>query len=338
MIRLAIVSPYALDLPGGVQDQVLGLAEHLKARGLDVSVIGPRTDGTGVGGVRRVRANGSVAPISLSPRTWKTVRSVLHGFDVIHVHEPFMPLVSWAALSTPVERKIVTFHADPSAWVRVLYRVIRPRWMVGRNTTVVAVSATAASALDWLPEVRVIPNAVRAIRTSETARDLKQVAFLGRDEPRKGLAVLLAAWPAVRAEHPDARLVVMGTEGPNGDGVTFLGRVDEPTKDAQLAATGVFCAPNMGGESFGITVAEAMSAGCAVVASDIPAFRDLLGKSGTWFAPGDSAALADQMVRLLGDPEEVRTKGKQARNVSLEYSWDRVTDAYLGLYGIDSAK
>jgi len=337
MTRLALVSPYALDVPGGVQDQVLGLAEHLRDRGVDVSVIGPRTDGTGVSGVRRVRANGSVAPISLDAGSWKAVRSALRGFDVIHVHEPLMPLVSWAALSVPAARKVVTFHADPSAWIRMLYRVIRPKWMVGRNTTIVAVSATAAGALDWLPDVRVIPNAVRAIRSSEP-RDFKQVTFLGRDEPRKGLAVLLGAWTAVRAQHPDANLVVMGTEGRDGDGVTFLGRVDEPTKDTQLAATGVFCAPNLGGESFGITVVEAMSAGCAVVASDLPAFRDVLGESGTWFTPGDSAALADQIARLLGDLDEVRLRGRQARNRSLDYSWDRVTDAYMELYGIDSAK
>ncbi len=337
MTRLAIVSPYALDLPGGVQDQVLGLAEHLQDRGVDVTVIGPRTDGTGVGGVSRVRANGSVAPISLDPGSWKAVRSALRGFDVIHVHEPLMPLVSWAAMSVPAARKVVTFHADPSAWIRMLYRVTRPGWMVGRNTSIVAVSATAASALDWLPQVRVIPNGVRAIRSSEP-RDLKQVTFLGRDEPRKGLAVLLAAWPAVRARQPDARLVVMGTEGRDGDGVTFLGRVDQPTKDVQLAVTGVFCAPNLGGESFGITVVEAMSAGCAVVASDLPAFRDVLGECGSWFTPGDSVALAGRIVQLLGDPEEVRTRGDRARIRSLDYSWDRVTDSYLELYGIDSAK
>lgn len=332
-----MVSPYALDVPGGVQDQVLGLAAHLRERDHEVEVVGPATDHHAFGRVSRWRANGSVAPISLDPTGWRRVRQALTGFDVIHIHEPFMPLVSWAALSVPADRKVVTFHADPSNTIRSLYRVARPRWALGPATAVVAVSATAASALDWARPVHVIPNGVRAIASSDS-RQAKQVVFLGRDEPRKGLAVLLAAWPTVRNQHPDAHLVVMGSKREPHDGVTYLGRVDEAVKDDELSRSTVFCAPNLGGESFGITVVEAMSAGCTVIASDLPAFKDVLGDTGVWFPPGDSEALARQLINRLGDPDGSRLMGERALARSLKYRWDQVTDAYANLYQTDSAK
>lgn len=337
MNRIAMVSPYALDLPGGVQDQVLGLAGQLRLRGFEVAVVGPASDDQRYGRIMRWRANGSVAPISLDPRSVNAVRKALSGFDVIHIHEPMMPVVSWAALSVGTARRVVTFHADPSAVVRGLYRRVRPSWMFGSDTAVVAVSPTAASALDWLDEVHIIPNGVRKIRPSGQ-RIAKQVSFLGRDEPRKGLDVLLAAWPTVLLSHPDAHLVVMGASREVRPGVSFLGRVDEATKDEHLGTSIIFCAPNLGGESFGITVVEAMSAGCAVVASDLPAFRGVLADAGIWFPKGDSAALARQLINLLDDPGGCRRLGLRASEVSDDYSWDRVTDAYVELYQIDSVK
>ncbi len=332
-----MVSPYALDVPGGVQDQVLGLAGQLRQRGFEVAVVGPASEDRRYGRVMRWRANGSVAPISLDPRSVAAVRTALAGFDVIHIHEPMMPFVSWAALSVPASRRVVTFHADPSSGVRRLYRTVRPKWMLGSDTAVVAVSATAASALDWLDEVHIIPNGVRKIRPSGR-RIAKQVSFLGRDEPRKGLDVLLAAWPTVQLSHPDAQLIVMGVSRAAQPGISFLGRVDEATKDVHLGSSAVFCAPNLGGESFGITVVEAMSAGCAVAASDLPAFRDVLADAGIWFPKGDSAALARQLINLLDDPDGSKRLGERAVEAADSYSWDRVTDAYVELYQIDSVK
>ena len=265
------------------------------------------------------------------------MRSALAGFDVIHIHEPMMPLVSWAALSVGAPRRVVTFHADPSSVVRRLYRRARPKWMLGSDTAVVAVSPTAASALDWLDQVHIIPNGVRKIRSSGQ-RNVKQVSFLGRDEPRKGLDVLLAAWPAVLAAHPEAQLIVMGASRAAQPGISFLGRVDEATKDVQLGASAIFCAPNLGGESFGITVVEAMSAGCAVVASDLPAFGDVLGEAGIWFPKGDSATLARQLINLLDDPDGTKQLGLRAAEAAACYDWDRVTSAYVQLYQIDSVK
>ena len=335
--RIAMVSPYALDIPGGVQDQVLGLAGQLRERGFEVAVIGPASDDGKYGRIIRWRANGSVAPISLDPRGIGAVRTALAGFDVIHIHEPMMPFVSWAALSVGAPRRVVTFHADPSSGVRRLYRRFRPKWMLGSDTSVVAVSPTAASALGWLDQVHIIPNGVRKIRPSGQ-RNLKRVSFLGRDEPRKGLDVLLAAWPAVLAAHPEAQLIVMGASRATQSGISFLGRVDEATKDVQLSASAIFCAPNLGGESFGITVVEAMSAGCAVVASDLPAFRDVLGDAGIWFPKGDSTALARQVINLLDDPDGTKQLGLRAAQSADSYGWDRVTDAYVQLYQIDSVK
>ena len=335
--RIALVSPYALDVPGGVQDQVMGLAEQLDRRGFDTVIVGPRADRTGVGSILRIPANGAVAPISLSPGVWGRVRSALIGADVVHIHEPFMPLVGWAALTSSAPHTVGTFHADPSRLIRAAYRSLRPRRLLRNLSAVSAVSSTAASAVDWLTDVSIIPNGVRS-NAATIERVPKQVAFLGRDDPRKGLALLLDAWPAVAARHPDARLIVMGSDGQDSPGLSFLGRVDEATKESVLASSGVFCAPNLGGESFGITVAEAMSAGCAVVASGLPAFRDVLGEAGRFFPPGDRHELAAQLGDLLSDPLEGIRLGEQGLGRAADFAWDHVTDRYLELYGIDSAK
>ncbi|HSJ35542.1 MAG TPA: glycosyltransferase family 4 protein [Acidimicrobiia bacterium] len=337
LMRVAIVCPYDLDIPGGVQQQCLELARRLAQGGDEAVVVGPGAHPGTVAAGRSIAlpANRSRVPLTLDPRAGRLVRSASESADVVHVHEPLIPLVGWAALSRrrPV---VLTFHADPAPWTRRLYRLgggpLR-RLFAGRPLT--AVSQVAASALPaaW-GEPELIPNGIDvASYRIDTERRPQQVAFLGRDEPRKGLDVLLGAWPLVQARFPHAELVVIGAERATSlPGVSFRGRVDDDEKRRLLASSGVFAAPNSSGESFGIVVAEAMAAGCAIVASDLPAFRPVLDGCGDMVPPGDPHALAEAMIRLLDDPDSSRAAGEGARAAAGRFDWAVVAGRYRAAY------
>ncbi len=338
MTRIAVVSPYALDRPGGVQEQVLGIVKGLRGRGHDAWAVGPGNPQDvadfvrSVGTVVDIRANRSVAPLALGPGVLVRVRRAVDGADVVHVHEPFMPLTSWGALSAG-GRVVGTFHADPSATVRFAYRAAAPllRRVVAKADAVTVVSPVAGSAIrPFCQDPIEIPNGVALPENHpEADRRPRRVVFLGRDEPRKGLDVLLTAWPSVRNRVPDAELVVMGANRNRlPGGVTALGTVGAEQKWEVLSSGAVMCAPNLGGESFGITLVEAMAAGCAVVASDLAAFAHVLGGTGRLFRVGDATALADVLVGLLEDPAMAAALGAEGRSRAGQFSWDRVLDRY----------
>lgn len=336
-MRIAVVSPYALDLPGGVQTQVLEIAAGLRSRGHDAWAVGPavRTNNeqfTSIGRYVRIPANQSVAPVALGPSVMRRTLRALAGADVVHIHEPFMPLTSWAALRADA-RLVVTFHADPTRLMRTIYRGMAPltERVLRRAHAVTAVSPIAASAVVGRRPL-VIPNGITLPKLS-AHRAAAQVVFVGRDEPRKGLDILLAAWPAVHERVPESRLIVMGaprSEVPAG--VTALGPVAAATKWDVLCSSAVFCAPNLGGESFGITLLEGMAAGCAAVASDLPAFTHLLGGSGVQLPAGDPIGLADTLIDVLTDRSRVTELGRQARLRAEDFSWTRVLTAYEATY------
>jgi phosphatidylinositol alpha-mannosyltransferase len=211
---------------------------------------------------------------------------------------------------------------------------------VRRLAAAVAVSPVAGAGVGRITSCREIPNGIDvAAYRPEGPPFVGRVLFLGRDEPRKGLDVLLAAWPRVRGAYPGAELRVVGAHRPEArPGVVYLGRVDEATKRAELQHAAVVCAPNLGGESFGLVVAEAMAAGCAVVASDIPAFRAVLGDAGVLVAPGAAVPLAEAVVRLLDDPESAARLGDAARRAAQRFDGTAVAAAYLEVYGEVAAR
>ena len=279
-MRVAIVSPYSFDHFGGVQDQAAQLGSWLREAGHDAWVVAPGSggpDGTiHVGAAVSVPANRSRAPITLDPRAVGRVRAAVAGADVVHVHEPFMPITSLAALIGSKVPIVGTFHADPGGLARAVYRGASwpLRRLAGRLAVATAVSPVAAASVERLVDLRLIPNGVDVDAYRDDLPKANRALFIGRDERRKGLQQLLLAWPLIRARVPEAELRVVGAERTSGPaGVTFLGRVDEESKRTELAEASVMCAPNTGGESFGIVLVEAMASGCAVVASDIPAFR-----------------------------------------------------------------
>jgi len=344
-VKVGVVCPYDISKPGGVQQLTGELATHLREAGDEVVFVGagkswfqggPGLDDVTVptGRAISIRANLSKAPLTLSPMPWRRVRSALAGVDVVHVHEPLIPLIGWMALST--RRPLVaTFHADAPEWVPGLYRVFPGSERRFRNSIITAVSSIAARSIPsrW-GTVRIVPNAIDvAAYDLPVGRIERRVAFLGRDDVRKGLSVLLEAWPRVTAAIPDAELIVMGADRDTRvPGVEFKGPVSEGEKRRLLASSLVFVAPNLGGESFGIVVAEGMAAGCAVVASDIPAFVEVTGGAGIHVSPGDARALAGALTSLLLDRAKAQELGTTMRERSAAYDWSTVVGAYRELY------
>jgi phosphatidylinositol alpha-mannosyltransferase len=325
-MRVALLCPYSLSRPGGVQGQVLGLARALRAEGHHAVVLAPADGpvapaGLPPGAVVRLGrslplpANGSVAPVALGPgaavRAVRTVRA--GGFDVVHLHEPLAPGPPYACLVACPQPKVGTFHR---AGASAAYRVLGPlaRWGAARLAARCAVSdqarATAEDALGGTYEV--VGNGVELDRFATATpwpTSVPTVLFVGRHEARKGLEVLLdavdrldpgtpfAVW--VAGDGPDtARL---RRRHPPGDRVTWLGRLDDGELASRCAGAHVLCAPSLGGESFGVVLLEAMAARAAVVASDLPGYRSVVDGHGVLVPAGDAMALAGALSGVLAD-------------------------------------
>ena len=340
-MRIAVVCPYSIEEPGGVQQQAASLVDGIRAAGHEAWLVAPGTAGPPearlLGRPVRVRANGSVAPVALRPGTIGETRRAVRDADVVHVHEPLLAPTSPAAFLGDGPPAVGTFHADPSALVRNLYRLAGPALsrILSRLGAVTAVSQAAASAITGLVgEVALIPNGIDAASFSmDVARHPTRVVFLGRDEPRKGLDVLLAAWPIVRSQVVEAELVVLGADrGGSHPGIRYLGPTGGYEKRRQLAGAAVYCAPNLGGESFGISLVEAMAAGCAPVVSDLSAFRHVAGEVARYVPVADPDRLAGQLIGALRDRSGTEVRGRAASEVAERYDWQKVLPRYLALY------
>ncbi len=363
-MRIGIVCPYSWDVPGGVQFHIRDLAEHLIALGHQVSVLAPADEDTplppyavSAGRAVPVPYNGSVARLNFGFLSAARVRRWLHDghFDVIHIHEPASPslglLSCWAAQG-PI---VATFHtSNPRSRAMIAaYPILQPA--LEKISARIAVSEYARRTLvEHLGgDAVVIPNGVdvgffakaRPRPEWQGGEDARTIGFIGRiDEPRKGLPVLVRALPRILAERPGTRLLVAGrgdtdeaVEGlpPEMRGqVEFLGMVSDEDKARLLRSVDLYVAPNTGGESFGIILVEAMSAGAPVLASDLDAFRQVLdhGFAGETFPTGDADALADHALRLLADPArlaELRSTG--SRHVR-RFDWSTVGAEILSVY------
>jgi len=364
-LRVGIVCPYSFDVPGGVQFHVRDLAESLIGRGHDVSVLAPAADDTPVppylvaaGRAVPVHYNGSVARLTFGPVTARRVRRWLAAgrFDVLHLHEPVTPSLGMLALWIADGPVVATFHTSitRSRSLQVAYPLVRQS--LEKISLRIAVSEDARRTLvEHLGgDAVVIPNGVWVDTFADAGTDPRwtgtpqapTVAFLGRlDEPRKGLAVLLRAVPAVLDAYPGARFLVAGSGetgeeeardvlGARAGAVEFLGSVSEQDKARLLASADVYCAPQTGGESFGIVLVEAMSAGTTVVASDLGAFARVLddGDAGVLFRTGDSADLGATLVRVLADDALRAGVSARASHVVGRYDWSAVTDQVLAVY------
>jgi phosphatidylinositol alpha-mannosyltransferase len=343
-VRVALVCPYSWSVPGGVQTHVRGLAQALRARGVDVDVLAP-ADGASDGIVELGRtipipSNGSIQRVALAPTAAaRTRRAVRNAYDVVHVHEPMLPAVCLAALASSRAPVVATFHMHRSSllWYRVFAPLVRRanRRLSARIAVSRAAARYAQRALGG--ELRVIPNGVDvdALASLPPERNGNRILFVGRPEPRKGLRVLLDAFARVS----DAELVLVGPTGSFGPRVHALGRVDDARLRRELARADVVCAPSLGGESFGVVLVEAMAAGVPVVASSLPAYEDVLPREAGLLVPaGDAGALAAALAALLRDDELRSRMGAAGRRAARRYDWSRVVDEILDVYGIATTR
>ncbi|EID80890.1 MULTISPECIES: glycosyltransferase family 4 protein [Rhodococcus] len=360
-MKIGMVCPYSFDVPGGVQAHVVDLAEVLIERGHKVSVLAPASDDidlpdfvVSAGRALAIPYNGSVARLSFGPAASARVRRWIsdNNFDVLHIHEPNAPSLSMLAMRVAEGPIVATFHTSTtkSLVLSTFQGVLQP--YLEKISGRIAVSELARR---WQVEslgsdAVEIPNGVdvSAFANAEPLpgypRPGKTILFLGRyDEPRKGMAVLLKALPTLVEKYPDLEVLVVGRgdedklrreAGPVFGHLRLLGQVDDAEKASALRSADVYCAPNLGGESFGIVLVEAMAAGAAVVASELDAFRRVLrdGQAGVLVPVGDAAALAAGIDSVLGDPERSAALTDFSRTVVTEYDWPVVAEQILRVY------
>jgi phosphatidylinositol alpha-mannosyltransferase len=359
-LRIGIVCPYGWDAPGGVQAHIGDLAEYLITQGHVVSVLAPASDENSLpsyvvsaGKPIAIPYNGAVARILFGPIAFSRVRAwIAQGdFDLLHLHEPAIPSLSLLACWAAEGPMVGTFHAS-SKRQRAIFAVgpiLEP--VIEKLAVRIAVSEAARLTLTQHLETDavVIPNGIFADRfRSGTARPEwtgNTLGFMGRfEEPRKGLSLLLDALPIVTKFVPDVRVLVAGP-GDSGDllkkmdpqwrgRVTFLGRLNENEKADFLSSVSLYVAPNTGGESFGIILAEAMAAGASIVSSDIPAFASLLGegKYGTLFASEDESDLAKMLIELLRDSKKRQAIALLGQEHSEVFDWKNVASRIFSVY------
>jgi phosphatidylinositol alpha-mannosyltransferase len=363
-VKIGLVSPYIYPLPGGVTQHVRYLYENLRLRGHDVRILtsshGPQRSSEGdvirIGMGFSVPANGSVGTVTFSPRFPSQVRSVLAAerFDLLHFHEPFVPFLSLLLLRESRSVNIATFHAYAGFSPSYEFGSRVLRGYANRLDGRIAVSAAARHFIDrYFPgDYKVIPNGVdveryqRAVPIARWQDGVKNVLFLGRLEPRKGIVELLKAYRILRKTGCDCRLLVVGS-GPlerearryvatrRLGGVEFLGRVSDDEKAQLFKTADVYAAPATGRESFGIVLLEAMAAGTAIVASDIHGYKGVVrrGEDALLVPPRDHRALAAALARLLADPELRARLGRVGAERAQGFSWERVTAKVDDYYG-----
>ena len=359
-LKIGIVCPYSWDTPGGVQNHIRDLAEFLIAAGHDVSVLAPATDEANLpsyvvnaGKPISIPYNGAVARVLFGPVAFARVRQwISQGeFDLLHLHEPAIPSISllgcWAADGPMVG----TFHAAAKRQkiIFAIGPILEPA--IEKLSARIAVSEAARFTLtDHLDtDAVVIPNGIYASRYAEGVRQEKwqgnTIGFIGRfEEPRKGLSVLLDALPVIARFAPDVKVFVAGPGDPTEiqkqidpqlrHRFEFLGKISEADKADFMSSVSIYVAPNTGGESFGIILAEALAGGACVVASDIPAFDDLLGHGqyGALFKSEDPTDLAKVIIDLLRDDKKRTELASKGRARGQSFDWKIIAEQIYSVY------
>ena len=361
-IRIGMVCPYGWDTPGGVQTHMKDLAEYLIGEGHYVSVLAPISDESAVhenyvvnaGKPISIPMNGSVARVLFGPIASSRAKQWIASgdFDLLHLHEPAIPSLSLLACSAAEGPLVGTFHVSTSK-KKAIYAIgpiLEP--IVEKLTARIAVSELARSTLKdhFDTDAVVIPNGIDGQKYANAKiideyHSKNTIGFMGRfEEPRKGLQVLLDSLAIVSRFIPDAKVLIAGPGDSQAilkeinpqlrERIKFIGRLSDDQKASFLKSVPIYVAPNTGGESFGIILTEALSAGTAVIASDIPAFKSTLenGEIGALFKNEDSADLARVIVSLLRDEERRKELATKGRLSAQKYDWQVVAEQIESVY------
>ncbi len=349
-MHIGLFAPYDLARPGGVATHIRAQARALRARGHTVQVCGPASVPLPDGEVRLGRSlpvsfDGTRSGAGLDPRAIRLVRREMASqpFDVVHVHEPLMPLAPWAAVWFARAPVVATFHVHREAG-HALYPLARPLLarIIERIDCRLAVSPAARRTVSahFPGFYQIVPNGIdverferRMPRPAALAEGRRHVLFVGRLEPRKGVAHLIAAMKEVQDRRPGARLTIAG-DGPERSALerlarsmaidaVFLGDVGDADLPALYQWSDVACSPAIGGESFGIVLLEALAAGTPVIATRIEGYEYVVGgaECGALVPPGDVDALAVAIAHLLADDEARHTASRQGVELAREYDW-----------------
>jgi phosphatidyl-myo-inositol alpha-mannosyltransferase len=359
-LKIGIVCPYSWDTPGGVQNHIRDLAEFLIESGHDVSVLAPVIDESNLpeyvvnaGKPISIPYNGAVARVLFGPVAFARVRQwISQGeFDLLHLHEPAIPSISLLACWAADGPMVGTFHAAAKRQkiIFAIGPILEPA--IEKLSARIAVSEAARLTLtDHLDtDAVIIPNGIYANRYTDGKTIEKwsgnTIGFIGRfEEPRKGLSVLIDALPVISRFAPDVKIFVAGPGDPAEviEGIDpqlrqrfeFLGKITESEKADFMSSVAVYVAPNTGGESFGIILAEALAGGACVVASDIPAFDDLLGHGefGALFESESSTELAKVVIDLLRDETKRKELSARGKERSKMFDWTVVAQQIYSVY------
>ncbi|HEY7705745.1 MAG TPA: glycosyltransferase family 4 protein [Gaiellaceae bacterium] len=367
-MKVGIVVPYSWSFWGAVVEHAELQAAALRSLGVETRTImgndppgqftralhpregrdgPPPPDVIPVGRSAIVPANGSLPNIILGPRSVRRIKQALEleRFDVLHLHEPLTPTLCIATLAMAKCPVVATFHASGDlGWARLAM----PLWgfLLDRIDVSIAVSEQSrASANSYAPaDYEVIPNGVLIPPEADPAGREHRVLFVGRQEARKGLPVLLRAWPEIR-RRTGATLRVIGADPlavrlllaklrTSSDGIEILGFLPQERLTEELLSAKAMVAPSLGGESFGMVLTRAFACATPVVASDIEGYRDVMTpETGLSVPPDDPAALVDAVERLLADEQARCEAGLAARRLAQErYSWDQIGRRLLEVY------
>jgi phosphatidylinositol alpha-mannosyltransferase len=367
-MKVGIVVPYSWSYWGGVNEHVELKVEALRGLGIDTRTImghdppgsftrvlhprhgrhgRPPADVIPVGRSVIVPANGALPNIVLSPSAVPRVKRALRRerFDVLHLHEPMTPVICVAALAWAESPVVATFHASGRlAW----NTAGKPVWgflMDQIDHRIAVTEAARESAARWFPAAyELIPNGTLIPPEAEPGGREHRVVFVGRHDPRKGMPVLLRAWPEIR-RRTGVRLRIVGADplmvrfaltrlGVDGEGIDALGFLTQEALTEELLAAKVLLAPSLGRESFGMVLTRAFGCATPVVASDISGYRDVMtDETGLLVPPGDPAALAGGVEALLADEQRRQAQGAAARRLAeRRYAWDGIARRLAAIY------
>jgi phosphatidylinositol alpha-mannosyltransferase len=365
IVKIALVSPYSMQQPGGVAEHVAHLRDEFCRLGHDVVVMAPRgrqggmevSDGYyGIGRTITIPGNGSKMRLTFDVTLYADVKQIMkrEKFDVVHLHEPLMPVLSYMVLLNSRAVNVGTFHAYSGS--QPWYSALKPymSFVLTRLDGRIAVSAPARDFVTkyFEGDYDVIPNGIDVGSYGPHVEpypwagdDVQRILFVGRyEESRKGFRYLIRALPLVRKQFPKAKLIVLGSGRPEKfanlmerygvDNVEFKGFVSQEEKARYYASVDVCCSPSTGNESFGYVVVEPMAAGRAVVASDIAGYASVVdpGVNGILVEPRDPQALALALVRVLADRDLRDRLGANGMVSAQQYDWSNVAQQVLGAY------